>query len=401
MQWFLNLLTPLEAGLRFVGSFLSAWFKETLGNLQYVAVQSVKILVVVIAVLLLPIGLMTMPIDTQIQLDLKVNRLSFRVTQQPLELGRLNFHNIMLRDFQQVEFKQGNTPVSIVSQELLSSVQLETANPTTTEFGTLQPLTIEPPAKVTLAVAAFQSNYDTLTITIEEAVTPLMASVLPPSVFQLTADQCKVEGLAAADPVSVSGLSHRHPEITVTGKNKALTMILDIPTQESLTIFQKMVLSHELEFISEDLEKGQRVADTTLLAEGVLSYPEYPQIEPVTFKESNFVWLAKMDDFYIEQIVLDSENRGVKIRLIGWATEPVITYPKGFSKQRTDHRLTFAEILGQGSKFVGVLLNLLIYLIPIIIGLVAIGKVEIVPRPKQRTPEVVRLNSENRGETQE
>ncbi len=49
----------------------------------------------------------------------------------------------------------------------------------------------------------------------------------------------------------------------------------------------------------------------------------------------------------------------------------------------------------------GVLLNLLIYLIPIIIGLVAIGKVEIVPRPKQRTTEVVRLNSDHRGSTQE
>ncbi len=47
-------------------------------------------------------------------------------------------------------------------------------------------------------------------------------------------------------------------------------------------------------------------------------------------------------------MTLDSAKRGLKIRLTGWATGPVITYPQGFSKQRKDHRLTVAETLGKG-----------------------------------------------------
>ncbi len=397
MQWLLLLKTQLISGYQTVAT----WFRETLHNLWYVASQSFKILVIIIVILLLPIWLMTRPIDTHIQVDLVVNGLSFRVEQQPLEWERLKFHSATVSDFQQIEFTTlENTPKSITSKsaELFPTVLLETANPTTTEFGILQDLTIEPPAKVTLAVEKSQVGRETLVIAIEEAQDDPAARLLHPKAFKLTTDQC--EGLASS-PLPVPGLPRRNPYLTVTGKGNALKMILTTPTLESFSIFQKnpeKMLVKELEFISEDLERGRRVAYTTLLTEGVISYPEYPKIEPVTFTESNFVWLDKMDNFYIEQIGFDSEKQGLKIRLTGEATAAVETYPQGFSSQRKDHRLTMADTLGQGSPFVGVMLSVLIYIIPIIIGLVAIGKVEIVPRPKPQTQGRVTRNSENREE---
>lgn len=357
---------------------VTAVFKETLIDFWFVALQSFKILVVTIAILLLPIWLMTMPIDTYIQLDLVVDRLSFRVNQQALGLEKIQFHSVTLKDFQQVTFSDlKNTPVTVISKgvELLPSVLLETASPTTTEFGILQQLTIESPAKVSLAVEDLQTNHESLVILIEEAQNNPVASFLHPKAFQLIAAHCEIQGMNSS---SVAGLSRRNPFITVMGRDNRLKIILDTPAQKSFTIFQKMVASKEFEFFSEDFERGQRVTNTTLLTEGSLSYPEYPKIEPITFKESNFVLLNKLDDFYIEQIEFDSEKHGLKLRLTGLATEPVSTYPNGFPMQRKDHRLTISETLGQSSKFIGVMLNLLIYLIPIIIGLVAIGKVKIV-----------------------
>ena len=223
--------------------------------------------------------------------------------------------------------------------------------------------------------------------------------MLHPTAFRLIPDQC--EEVQGFDISNITGLSRRNPYLTVTGRDQALKIIFTTPVQKSFPLFQKffplfqksfppfqksfplfqksfplfqkMVSTQEIEFIWEDIEQGQRVADTTLLAEGKMSYPEYPKIEPIVVKESNFVLLDKTDEFLVERMDFDSEQRGFKIRLSGLAKNSVVTYPKGFPAQRKDHRLTISETLGQGSKFTGILLNLLIYLIPIVIGLVAIG----------------------------
>jgi len=97
----------------------------------------------------------------------------------------------------------------------------------------------------------------------------------------------------------------------------------------------------------------------------------------------------------VERMDFDSEQHGFKIRLSGLAKKPVVTYPKGFPAQRKDHRLTISETLGQGSKFVEILLNLLIYLIPIVIGLVAIGKVKVLPRPKHEIADSVKSSNKH------
>jgi len=46
---------------------------------------------------------------------------------------------------------------------------------------------------------------------------------------------------------------------------------------------------------------------------------------------------------------------------------------------------------------VGILLNLLIYLIPIVIGLVAIGKVKVLPRPKHEIADSVKSSNKHAG----
>jgi hypothetical protein len=263
-------------------------------------------------------------------------------------------------------------------------------------------------------------------IAIEAAKNNPVARLLYRTAFQLIPDHC--EEVQGVDIREIAGLSRRNPFLTVTGSDHALKIIFTTPVQKFFPVFQKMISAQELavtgsdqalkiifttsiqksfpifqntistqelEFLWEDIEQGQRVADTTLLAEGKISYPEYPKIEPVKVKESSFVLLDKTDEFLVERMEFDSEQHGFKIRLSGLAKQAVVTYPKGFPAQRKDHRLTIAETLGQGSKFVGVLLNLLIYLIPIVIGLVAINKVEVLPRQKREIRDSVRSGNKH------
>jgi len=371
MQWLLWLLKTFMARIQ---------ISELWNELWYVILQSLKNLLIIIIILLPPIYVMTIPIQTHIQLDLVVNRVNFRVAQQPMELGNIKFHSVTVKDFEQITFAPLNaaTPMSIRSKaaELLPSVLLETLNPTPTEFGILQNLRVESAAKVTLSTETLQTEHETLVIAIEEAKNNPSVRLLHPTAFRLIPDQC--EEVQGFDISNITGLSRRNPYLTVTGRDQALKIIFTTPVQKSFPLFQKMVSTQEIEFIWEDIEQGQRVAETTLLAEGKISYPEYPKIEPIVVKESNFVLLDKTDEFLVERMDFDSEQRGFKIRLSGLAKNSVVTYPKGFPAQRKDHRLTVAETLGQGSKFVEILLNLLIYLIPIVIGLVAIGKVKVI-----------------------
>jgi len=346
---------------------------ELWNELWYVIQQSFKNLLIIIIILLPPIWVMTTPIQTHIQLDLVVNRVNFRVAQQSMELGNIKFHSVTVKDFEQITLAPLNaaTPVSIRSKaaELLPSVLLETLNPTPTEFGILRNLQVESAAKVTL-----NTEHGTLVIAIEEANNHPSASLSHLTAFRAVPDQC--EEVQDFDISNITGLSRRNPYLTVTGKAQALKIILTTPVEKSFPLFQEMLSTQKIELIQEDwkdIEQGQRVAETTLLAEGKMSYPEYPKIEPIVVKESNFVLLDKTDEFLVERMDFDSEQRGFKIRLSGLAKNSVVTYPKGFPAQRKDHRLTIAETLGQDSKFTGILLNLLIYLIPIVIGLVAIG----------------------------
>ena len=365
---------------------------ELWNELWYVIQQSFKNLLIIIIILLLPIWFMTTPVETHIQLDLVVNRVNFRVVQQSLKLENIKFHSVTVIDFEQITFAPLNaaTPVSIRSKaaELFPSVLLETMNPTSTKFGILENLLVEPAAEVIL-----KTEHETAVIAIGEAKNNPSAHLSYPTPFRAVPDQC--EEVQGFDISAIMGLSRRNPYLTVTGRDHSLKIIFTTPVQKYFPIFQQTISTKELEFIWEDIEQEQRVAKITLLAEGKISYPEYPKIEPVVVKESNFVLLDKTDEFFAERMDFDSEQRGFKIRLSGLAKQAVVTYPKGFPAQRKDHRLTIAETLGQGSQFVGVLLNLLIYLIPIVIGLVAINKVEVLPRQKREIRDSVRSGNKH------
>jgi len=157
MQWLLWLLKTFMARIQ---------ISELWNELRYVIQQSFKNLLIIIIILLPPIYVMTTPIQTHIQLDLVVNRVNFRVAQQPMELGNIKFHSVTVKDFEQITFAPLNavTPVSIRSKaaELLPSVLLETLNPTPTEFGILQNLQVESAAKVTLSTETLQTEHETL-----------------------------------------------------------------------------------------------------------------------------------------------------------------------------------------------------------------------------------------------
>jgi hypothetical protein len=59
-------------------------------------------------------------------------------------------------------------------------------------------------------------------------------------------------------------------------------------------------------------------------------------------------------------------------------TEPVTTSPQAFPKNKQDYRLTYSDTIDEASKFWKVILDILVWLIPIIIGVVGIVTINIV-----------------------
>jgi hypothetical protein len=86
--------------------------------------------------------------------------------------------------------------------------------------------------------------------------------------------------------------------------------------------------------------------EPTLVRDGKLSYPDYPKVEEVSFKATDFIGLKRLEKFRIEAMDLDSEHEGIRLRLHGIARY-VRTGSRNFSN---DHRLTRLNTLWQDRR---------------------------------------------------
>jgi hypothetical protein len=166
------------------------------------------------------------------------------------------------------------------------------------KFGVLHKLSIAEGAKVVLAVEEGEKAYDTLAIEIQNAQkspqAPL-AILRHLGVFQVETRHCQVAGLPPS--FEVTGLSRRNPFLKITGQPEALKLILSVPAHKEFEIFPSGVSIKAPAFIREEMVKGKISIEPALVKEGEISYPAYPNIEPVNFGDSNFVFFGESDDF--------------------------------------------------------------------------------------------------------
>jgi len=391
---------PTKEWLKSVPSKTGSWLSNLVKSGINISKQVITILALVIVPLALLIYLLTMPVSTQIQAELIVERVSFRVAT-PVELKKsIKFHSATLTEFDNIRFTPSDLPLANVGvlnpvhitgfAENWPTVVIDTATPSTTHFGELRELKIAAGAEVELTVEAEERllnitiNNDHTTSTTEPA-----ASLLHSGAFQVTTRGCQIAGMTLPPSFAVTSLSeHEIPSVDISGQANTLNLILSLADDQNVEILMESQLANtklespnyivpkgmsimELSLLRRYMVKGQPVVETAV-KKGNIRYPAYPGIEPVSFGNSNFVFFDQMQDFRIEKIAFEPSESGFKVTLNGEAKESVRSYPQGFPENVREYRLTYSDKIVKAGKFYKLMFDMLLWIIPIIIGVVGI-----------------------------
>jgi len=364
---------------------LPTWMKDLLKVLYRIGNQSLVIFVLVMIPTLPMIWFLTNPISTHIQIDLSVNKFSFRVAgNEPIEIKSINFQSAIIEKFEKIQFSQNDDSIEITKNEspVDSRAIIETIAPNIRQFGTLNMLVLTPKSKIVLRITdsgkllIFVEDFEIF----KEIKSPI-AIFNHKSAFKIESTNNHTINL----PKNPINLSEMNPLIKITGQSQGLQLILTIANDKNFDILPTGVKVTALDLVERDMVEGDLVVRTGLISKGKISYPAYPQIDPIEFSDSNFLILGKKDNFKVECVHFDSESQGFKVRLSGLAQEQIATHPTGFPDKSRDYRLTRFETFAEKSKFRKLLLEIIIWLIPAIIGIVGIvivGKVKLVVVPQ-------------------
>jgi len=347
--------------------------KDLLKVLYRIGNQSLVIFILVMILIVPMMWFLTYPISTHIQIDVSTNKFSFLVAEfenEFIELKGVKFQSAIIKNFDRIQFSQNDTPIEIASDEnpIESRVTIETTSPNIEQFGILNELVLTPDSKVTLNMTEGENDNRELMIFIEKSkkIEKLIAKFEHFGTFNL---QSPAQSFSAIDLSS--------DFIEITGQPQGLKLILTIANDKNFDILPTSIKVTAPDFTIRDMVRGKLILRSGFIARkedysGKISYSEYPQINPIEFYDSNFLILGKKDNFKIEHILFDSETKGFNVRLSGLAQDKIAIHPTGLPDKSRDYRLTRFEMISEKSKFGKMLLEIIIWLIPAILGIVGI-----------------------------
>ncbi|MDM8559635.1 hypothetical protein [Candidatus Parabeggiatoa sp. HSG14] len=366
--------------LRIVPAKTGHLFTSLVKNVFKIGVQSIAILILVVITIAPLVYWLTMPIPTKIQADLMVDHVSFRLGATTDFRQAIKFHSATFREFEQVQFtplNQGEALNTVhitgKNERLLPTLSLTTLMPDTTHFGVLHKLTTAKGAKIALSIKPGEGAYQALGIAIENdpnSLTTPLAILQHRGAFQVKTRHCQIDGIEYPTTFEVGDLSRRNPAIAITGQTDTLRIMLSVPANQDFDIVPSGLSITDLDLFWDEMVKGQRVV-TTAVKQGEISYLTYSNVEPVSFGASK-VSFGKADTFKIEKITYDANSKSLKIRLNGLAKNSIRTYLPDFPDNDREYRLTRADTIAKASKFSQVMFDILLWIIPIIIGVVGI-----------------------------
>ncbi len=115
-------------------------------------------------------------------------------------------------------------------------------------------------------------------------------------------------------------------------------------------------------FTNDETTAGFIESESSLVTEGEISYTNYPDIKPLSFKESDIIEFGKGGNFKLERIRFNPIT-GIEIRLRGTPTKLIIN--------NNDRRLTYYEDLKE-NEFWEITFKYIAWAIPIIIGIMGL-----------------------------
>lgn len=343
--------------------------------------------------------LMTWHIPTRVELDITANRVEFVLggTSSTYILNLLKFQSLTIEKFAQITLNPEKlelaepaqyiepedrypesawtsltltAPVVITGQDqrLQPAVTVESVKPGLEAAGTLDRVWGKPGADVTLEVRDARRAALTAKIEAQESSVTLLLH----EPFQLIIEYGSISGLTESPYIADSmtyraQLPNHSPDLRITGQPSSLVLMVTISSKQVVDLSPKGGIPvTALDFTRQNV-KGER--ETSLVEVGELTYPDYPEIERIPLKASDFIGLGGLKKFRIEQIMLDPERKGARFRLNGVATD-IGTGSREFSK---DRRLTRFDTIWQNPRLV-ILFSIIVWVFPTTVGAVRLYK---------------------------
>lgn len=348
-------------------------------------IKAIYVMSIVVVPLLFLILYIIRPIPTLIQAHLVTERVTFKVNQDT-SLEEIPFKEIRIGEglveaalrLENGETLQIETDPNARSPEM----QVEVANPTT--LGTLSPLEIKAGTQVTLE---FKEEEDRKQLSLElwaqNHTSQLINLVFVDSILDVSVRGGKIgQEVYEVKKFPRKRLSPRYPSIEVKWQGETRRLLLTLNSNSKLDFLAKPLPASGLEFLIEKLANGERLIKP-VIKQGTISYPQLQKNASKEIEPSSFIFFAKQDQFFLEKMVFNPKVNGIEMHLSGKAKGSLSTIPIGLinsedkESARHDYRLTRWDVWVEGDPFWNRLINMILWLFPIVIGLVAIVKVEV------------------------
>lgn len=252
------------------------------------------------------------------------------------------------------------TPPVIITGEdpaFQPAVTLEGVSPEQNTSGTLDQIWAGSGSEVTLEVISTQKTE--ILIKVDHQNSSVIVSIREP--FELITNYARVKGITTS-PYHSNSLTYRAqlpkhaPEVEITSLPHSLVLILTITPEKTSDLFKGGILVSALDFTRQNRIGAP---ETTLVKDGEITYPNYPKIDEVSIKPTDFLGLDRLEKFRIEEIGLDPQHNGIRLRLKGIAGYIKIGSPE-FQK---DYRLTVFDTLWQ-NPILKALFSIVILVLP-------------------------------------
>ena len=261
-----------------------------------------------------------------------------------------------------------NGPIVMTGADdaLQPAVTLENADPADpAQTGRLDSIRVKPGADVVVELRNERVSDVTLTVDGQ----PSFATLAMPGAFLMINDYVRLDGITDRPHQTAGSLTYsaqlpiHSPFIEIAGSPDALRLLLTVALGEDENPFSTGGIPvTAVDFVRQGLQGN---LETTLLpgVEAQISYPDYPDIEPVSFRSPDFLGLDALDMCRIDIISLDREQGGIFVRLNGVAGH----IGTGSAEFPRDHRLTRFETFWHSSK-IAVLFTIAVWVFSTTLG---------------------------------
>ncbi|OQW91507.1 MAG: hypothetical protein BWK78_04455 [Thiotrichaceae bacterium IS1] len=354
-----------------------------------------QVMLIVIPVMFIIIFLFTCSASTIVHVRLLTDRITFNVVvkENPLEppifLEPMIFKKIAiqtgfleaklhLKDQKFLQIEKGQ-------DELLPSMQMEVANPSTLS-ASLTGLELKQGSKITLEYRQEDTEKQLYLEVWNDKATnqPPIKLNYGGSAFSITTQYCLINGeFYSFEKRLVEKLSPRYPAVEVKWQDELCSFLLTVKSDQKFNLLSKSLDAKGLEFLFEKLENSERILKSTI-AEGTIYYPQTQRT--VEIGASRLLLLDEDDQFYIERVVFNPALDGIELYLSGIAKGALHIIPEGLvysedkEDAKRDYRLTYWDTWVESSPLWKTFLNMIIWLFPAVLGLVAVVKVEMANR---------------------